>query len=67
MSNALDVDVVFLIEGEEEQGSFGFEDTVRAHQQAIGTVDFIILSNSYWLGGEQVLCPLEISFDNSWY
>ena len=29
---ALDLDLVFLIEGEEEAGSGGFEDTVRRHK-----------------------------------
>ena len=29
---ALDLDLVFLIEGEEEAGSGGFEETVRRHK-----------------------------------
>lgn len=45
----LSTDVVFLIEGEEECGSMGFQDTVNANKQLIGDIDFTILSNSYWL------------------
>ncbi|KAL4804478.1 hypothetical protein BDV18DRAFT_143243 [Aspergillus unguis] len=41
--------VVFLIEGEEESGSQGFHETVRRHKQQIGSVDWILLANSYWL------------------
>lgn len=32
---ALDLDLVVLIEGEEEAGSGGFEETVRRHKVAI--------------------------------
>lgn len=42
-------DVVFLIEGEEEVGSRGFEEAVRRHRDLIGQVDYILLANSYWL------------------
>ncbi|KAI9926817.1 hypothetical protein ASPWEDRAFT_55083 [Aspergillus wentii DTO 134E9] len=42
-------DVVFLIEGEEESGSQGFQETVRQHKAQIGPVDWILLANSYWL------------------
>lgn len=45
----LTCDVVFLIEGEEESGSKGFEATVREHKQFIGDIDWILLANSYWL------------------
>lgn len=45
----LDNDVVFLIEGEEEVGSRGFEDVVRRNKELIGHVDYILLANSYWL------------------
>ncbi|OLL24367.1 putative di- and tripeptidase DUG2 [Neolecta irregularis DAH-3] len=44
----LNVDVSFLIEGEEEKGSTGFFDTVSANKDLIGEVDWIFLSNSYW-------------------
>ncbi|KAL8649025.1 MAG: hypothetical protein Q9226_005750 [Calogaya cf. arnoldii] len=42
-------DVVFLIEGEEECGSRGFEETVRRNKDKIGVIDWILLANSYWL------------------
>lgn len=42
-------DVVFLIEGEEESGSQRFHETVRQHKDQIGSVDWILLANSYWL------------------
>ncbi|KAL3452624.1 hypothetical protein BJX65DRAFT_303439 [Aspergillus insuetus] len=45
----LQCDIVFLIEGEEESGSQGFHETVRKHKQQIGSVDWILLANSYWL------------------
>ncbi|KAF8315648.1 Zn-dependent exopeptidase [Clavulina sp. PMI_390] len=45
----LDCDVVFLIEGEEEAGSGGFADSVRANKDRIGDIDAILLSNSYWI------------------
>lgn len=48
-NKSLECDVVFLIEGEEEAGSRGFVETVRKHRKLIGDVDFILLSNSYWL------------------
>jgi di- and tripeptidase len=46
---ALGSDIVFLIEGEEESGSRGFEKAVRENKDKIGEVDWILLSNSYWL------------------
>ena len=48
-------DVVFLIEGEEETGSRGFEQAVRSHKQQIGHIDCILLANSYWLD-DQLPC-----------
>ncbi|CAE7211194.1 hypothetical protein PTT_14905 [Pyrenophora teres f. teres 0-1] len=46
---SLDSDIVFLIEGEEESGSRGFEKAVKARKDLIGDVDWILLANSYWL------------------
>jgi di- and tripeptidase len=46
---ALGSDIVFLIEGEEESGSRGFEKAVRENKDKIGDVDWILLANSYWL------------------
>lgn len=45
----LSTDVVFLIEGEEETGSIGFQDAVKHHKNLIGDIDWVMLSNSYWL------------------
>ncbi|KAF9697506.1 hypothetical protein EKO04_004354 [Ascochyta lentis] len=46
---SLDADILFLIEGEEESGSRGFEKAVQASKDLIGEVDWILLANSYWL------------------
>lgn len=46
---ALASDIIFLIEGEEENGSRGFEQAVRANKDKIGDVDWVLLANSYWL------------------
>jgi di- and tripeptidase len=45
----LDSDIIFLIEGEEESGSRGFEQAIRANKKLIGDIDWILLANSYWL------------------
>ncbi|EPE08729.1 wd repeat-containing protein [Ophiostoma piceae UAMH 11346] len=49
---SLESDVIFLIEGEEESGSRGFQETVREHHDLIGPIDYILLANSYWLDDE---------------
>ncbi|KAI9762437.1 MAG: hypothetical protein M4579_000413 [Chaenotheca gracillima] len=48
----LEFDIVFLIEGEEECGSRGFEKAVKENKHLIGEVDWILLANSYWLDDE---------------
>ncbi|ERF74948.1 hypothetical protein EPUS_05156 [Endocarpon pusillum Z07020] len=48
-NQALNCDVTFLIEGEEEAGSRGFTKVVQENRSLIGEVDWILLSNSYWL------------------
>lgn len=48
----LSTDVVFLIEGEEESGSIGFQALIHEHRDLIGPINWIMLSNSYWLGDE---------------
>lgn len=48
----LDSDVVFLIEGEEESSSRGFQETIRKSKELIGNVDYILLANSYWIDDE---------------
>ncbi|KAF1970049.1 glutathione degradosome [Bimuria novae-zelandiae CBS 107.79] len=45
----LESDIIFLIEGEEESGSRGFAQAVKAKKGLIGDVDWILLANSYWL------------------
>ncbi|EXJ95403.1 hypothetical protein A1O1_00524 [Capronia coronata CBS 617.96] len=46
---SLSCNVTFLLEGDEEAGSRGFRNTVQSMHHAIGPVDYILLSNSYWL------------------
>lgn len=46
---ALGSDIIFLIEGEEECGSRGFENAIKNSKEKIGDVDWILLANSYWL------------------
>lgn len=45
-------DIVFLIEGEEESGSRGFQQAIRKNKHIIGEVDWILLANSYWLNDD---------------
>ena len=45
----LSCDVVFIIEGEEECGSIGFQQVINEHKDTIGDIDWIMLSNSYWI------------------
>ena len=42
-------DIVFLIEGEEECGSRGFQEAILKNKIIIGDVHWILLANSYWL------------------
>ncbi|KIY01575.1 uncharacterized protein Z520_03127 [Fonsecaea multimorphosa CBS 102226] len=46
---SLSCNVTFLLEGDEEAGSRGFRQTVQSAHDAVGPVDYILLSNSYWL------------------
>ncbi len=50
--NTLSIDIVFLVEGEEESGSRGFEDAIKTNKDMIGPVDWILLANSYWLNDD---------------
>ncbi|KAH8114659.1 Zn-dependent exopeptidase [Phellopilus nigrolimitatus] len=69
----LECDLVFLIEGEEETGSFGFSEAVRQNKKLIGDVDAILVSNSTWIDEDRpcvtygmrgvVHCCVEISSD----
>lgn len=46
---SLSSDVIFLIEGEEECGSRGFQEVIKKSKAVIGVIDWILLANSYWL------------------
>ncbi|EPQ67613.1 Bgt-2363 [Blumeria graminis f. sp. tritici] len=48
----LESDITFLIEGEEESGSRGFEFAVRKNKELIGHIDYVLLANSYWINDE---------------
>lgn len=48
----LSSDIIFLIEGEEESGSRGFQEAIKKNKQIIGDVDWILLANSYWLNDD---------------
>lgn len=48
----LSCDVAFVIEGEEECGSIGFQEAIHQNREVIGDIDWIMLSNSYWLDDE---------------
>ncbi|KZV68817.1 Zn-dependent exopeptidase [Peniophora sp. CONT] len=73
-SRRLNVDVLFLIEGEEETGSVGFRATVEKYKEHIGHVDAILVSNSSWIAPNVpsityglrgvVHCNLQITADN---
>ncbi|KIY51443.1 Zn-dependent exopeptidase [Fistulina hepatica ATCC 64428] len=68
---ALGADVSFLIEGEEECGSTGFDEAVKKYKDSIGHVDVILVSNSTWIAEDEpcityglrgvVHCSLQIS------
>ena len=48
----LDLDILFLIEGEEECGSRGFETAIKKNKHIIGDLDWVLVSNSYWLNDD---------------
>ena len=48
----LNSDILFLVEGEEESGSKGFQEAIRRNKRIIGEVDWILLANSYWLNDD---------------
>lgn len=45
-------DIIFLVEGEEESGSRGFQEAIKKNKKIIGDVDWILLANSYWLNDD---------------
>ena len=48
----LNSDIVFLVEGEEESGSRGFQEAIRKNKRIIGEVNWILVANSYWLNDD---------------
>ncbi|KAH8921636.1 Zn-dependent exopeptidase [Atractiella rhizophila] len=49
----LDVEFIMLLEGEEENGSIGFQEAVRQHKNLIADqVDVVLVSNSSWLSDD---------------
>ena len=48
----LQSDIIFLVEGEEESGSRGFQEAIKRNKKIIGDVDWILLANSYWLNDD---------------
>lgn len=50
----LNSNVIFIIEGEEESGSWGFNQTIERNLTKLDAynIDYILMSNSYWLDDE---------------
>ena len=48
----LNSDIIFLVEGEEESGSRGFQEAIKRNKKIIGDVNWILLANSYWLNDD---------------
>ena len=48
----LSSDIIFLVEGEEESGSRGFQEAIKKNKEIIGDVNWILLANSYWLNDD---------------
>lgn len=51
--DGLAVNVVLVIEGEGEQGNYGFRRALSAHKHWFDNTTMILTSNSYWLGEER--------------
>jgi di- and tripeptidase len=47
---ALAVNIVFLLEGEGENGSIGFDEIVESNFDMLEGISSILISNNYWLG-----------------
>ncbi|CUM64556.1 uncharacterized protein PRCAT00002163001 [Priceomyces carsonii] len=52
LKGKLSCDVVFVVEGEEECGSIGFQNVINENKALIGNIDWVLLSNSYWIDDE---------------
>ncbi|KNC53093.1 WD repeat protein [Thecamonas trahens ATCC 50062] len=49
---SLPINVVFVVEGEEESGSAGLREAIEANSELLGGVDYVLLSNTYWVGDQ---------------
>lgn len=61
---ALDLDLVFLIEGEEEAGSSGFEESVRRHKVRWTFSSYQAFCVSAWVS-ELPMCCDTVGFDRA--
>lgn len=52
---SLPVNVAFVFEGEEENGSVGFEEAIQGNQHWFEGTQLIVISNTLWVG-ERVPC-----------
>ena len=52
-SSSMPVNVAFLFEGEEENGSIGFKEAVRENLRWFEGTDVILISNTLWVGEER--------------
>ena len=59
---SLPVNVAFAFEGEEENGSGGFHEAIRANLHWFEGTQLIIISNTLWVGEE--VCPLMYKFQS---
>eukprot|EP00922_Rhytidocystis_sp_ex-Travisia-forbesii_P053464 GHVS01079266.1.p1 GENE.GHVS01079266.1~~GHVS01079266.1.p1 ORF type:complete len:706 (-),score=136.47 GHVS01079266.1:165-1994(-) len=48
-SYAADVDIIWVVEGEEENGSGGIEDVVQKHKEWFLGASCVVCMNSYWI------------------
>lgn len=58
-NGSLPVNVAFVFEGEEENGSAGFREAVQANLRWFEGTQLIIISNTLWVGEE--VSPLSVS------
>ena len=54
---SLPVNVAFAFEGEEENGSGGFREAIKANLHWFEGTQLIIISNTLWVGEEASTCP----------
>lgn len=61
----LPVNILFIIEGEEECDSEGCADAILSNRDWWSDVDYILLSNSFWIGNSRVCFSSISSFSSS--